>query len=71
MRDAYYYEELTGVTYDFLGNDGYPDDENVGLGQERALRPAGREMLFICKYDNEKLSMGSTYLYDCYTHFIN
>nr|XP_039264134.1 uncharacterized protein LOC120339955 [Styela clava] len=50
MRDSYYYEELTGVKYDYLGNDGYPKTKTNGLVVERLLRVGGAEVLFIAHY---------------------
>lgn len=41
LRDSYYYEELTGVKYDNLENDGYPPVA------ARAFRLAGPEALLI------------------------
>lgn len=45
MRDSYYYEELTGIKYDYIGSNGLPSSAS-----RRRLRPGGNERLFIGHY---------------------
>ena len=48
MRDSWYLEELTGVRYDNVENNGYP------LAGRRALRTAGAAALHIGNFDFHK-----------------
>ncbi|XP_039263357.2 uncharacterized protein LOC120339325 [Styela clava] len=61
MRDSYYYEELTGVRYDYLGSRGYPPVSQRGLDVARQAQGA---VLFVAQYFSDTSSNFYVNYYD-------